>query len=346
MAVTRIGDNQATQSVSLTAEVAGTLPIGNGGTNATSAGAALSNLGGAADSAVVHNTGNETVAGTKTFSSHLILTGAAAPAYAQGKLVYDTDNECLTFFNNDSNVAMNLGQEDWVRVRNVTGSTIGNGVPVYISGVDTGLPSVALAKADAWNTAVAVGLTTESIANNATGYVAMTGLVRNVDTSAYSAGALLYVSSATAGALTATAPIWPNYVSVVGRVAVSNASTGVIHALQSQPIQALLGPTTVNAPGATPTVNWTLYNDISYTGVAANITSMTSGLTAGTPTRGQKLFLTFTSAAAQTISWGASYGSSGVATLPTTTVAGKTIMVGLRYDGSLWTCIAVDATGY
>ena len=60
---------------------------------------------------------------------------------------------------------------------------------------------------------------------------------------------------------------------------------------------------------------------------------MTSGLT-GTPTEGQKLLVRIKGVAAQTISWGASFSSSGVATLLATTVAGKTHMVGLIYDSA------------
>lgn len=323
MAVTKIRDEQAAQSVSLTTEVTGTLPVGNGGIGQTS----LTNLP----------------------LLDPILGQQASPTYTRGKLVYDTTNECLTFYNNESAVANQLGQETWVRVRNVTGSTIGNGVPVYINGTDSSLPSIAPAQANAWNTAVAVGLTTMSIPTATTGYVTVDGFVRSLNTSSFTAGQLLYVSAAAAGALVNTAPIWPNYQSVVGRVVVSNASTGIIHVLQTQPSAAPLGPTTINAPGATPTVNWTLYNDITYTGIAAAITSMTTGLTAGTPTHSQKLLLAFKdNGTARAIAWGASYQSSGVATLPTTTVVNKMHLVGLRYDSTVskWVCISVDATGY
>lgn len=58
-----------------TITLAGTLAVANGGTGATSAATALTNLGAAADSAVVKLTGNQTIAGVKTFSSDGFFNG-------------------------------------------------------------------------------------------------------------------------------------------------------------------------------------------------------------------------------------------------------------------------------
>ncbi len=184
---------------------------------------------------------NVTTTGTPTFTSvtagnfigpisgasSLTLTPVASPAYAAGKLVYDSDNESLTFFNNDSAVALQVGQETWVRVRNDTGSTIVNGRAVYISGASGGVPQITLANAGAQATAAMVGLATEDIATGTIGFVTIDGVVRGIDTSAFSVGATLYLST-TNGLLTATAPVNPNYQVTVGKVTVSNASTGAI----------------------------------------------------------------------------------------------------------------------
>jgi hypothetical protein len=104
--------------------------------------------------------------------------------------------------------------------------------------------------------------------------------------------------------------------------------------------------TVINAPGATPVVATGSYDIIAYTGLATAITSMTANLS-GTPVLGQKLMLGFKDAgSAEAITWGASFKSSGTATLLATTVAGKQHWVGLMYDGTVWVCMAVDATGY
>lgn len=176
-------------------------------------------------------------------TSALTFTPVLGPTYSAGKLVYDADNESLTFYNNDSNVSMQIGQEIWIRVTNVTGSTIPNGSVVYISGASGGLPTIAPALSSAAATTVGAGLTTEAIANNAIGYVTCIGVVRGLDTSAFTAGQTVYISSTVAGGLTATAPTAPNYRYRVGIVAVSSATVGSIHVT---PSTAALGNGTAN----------------------------------------------------------------------------------------------------
>lgn len=68
----------------------------------------------------------------------------------------------------------------------------------------------------------------------------------------------------------------------------------------------------------------------------------------GTPTDGQQLTIRIKSVAAQTLAWNAIYLASGVAALPTTSVAGKTITCGFQYDAAQvkWILLAIDAAGY
>ncbi|MBV9805186.1 MAG: hypothetical protein JO130_18455 [Solirubrobacterales bacterium] len=99
---------------------------------------------------------------------------------------------------------------------------------------------------------------------------------------------------------------------------------------------------------ATPAINVGTTAVFEITALAVNITSMTTNLT-GTAVDGQQLRIRITdNGTAQTITWGAAFANSGVATLLATTVANKTHNIGLQYDGvrALWYCLAVDATGY
>ena len=70
-----------------------------------------------------------------------------------------------------------------------------------------------------------LGFTTQDIANGAEGKITISGLINNLDTSAFSAGDTLYLSSTTAGSFTTTEPIAPSYSVHIGHVVVSNAST-------------------------------------------------------------------------------------------------------------------------
>lgn len=102
------------------------------------------------------------------------------------------------------------------------------------------------------------------------------------------------------------------------------------------------------ASSATPSINTDTTDQFNITALAAAITSMTTNLT-GTPVDGQTLFIRIKdNGTARAITWGASFVSSGVATLPATTVVSKTHTVGLKYDSAAakWVCLAADATGY
>ena len=116
-----------------------------------------------------------------------------------------------------------------VLVRNSTGSTLAKGTVVYISGATGQTPTVskALATSDA-TSAQTLGMIRADIANNATGYVVVTGLITNIDTSAYTDGAQLYLSGVTAGAVTSTKPYAPIHLVYVGVVEYAHGSNGKI----------------------------------------------------------------------------------------------------------------------
>lgn len=179
------------------------------------------------DALLAHLAGSETFTGLKTFPD-IILAGSASPTYTEGKLAYDTTNQSLNFYNGNSGISLQVGQEQWIRVINNTAGIITNGTPVYITGAASNFPAIAPALATTQAASMVIGLTTETIAIGATGFVTISGLVRNLNTSAFTAGATLYVSSAAAGALVSTAPAVPNFTARVGTVLVSNTTTGAI----------------------------------------------------------------------------------------------------------------------
>lgn len=116
-------------------------------------------------------------------------------------------------------------------VKNVTGGTLNAGTVVYVSGVSNGIPTVAKAKANVIGTMPSVGILTTNIANNQLGLAQFVGMLTNVDTSAFAAGNKLYVSAATAGAVTASEPAHPNISQAVAIVLMVSATTGVLFVL-------------------------------------------------------------------------------------------------------------------
>jgi hypothetical protein len=90
---------------------------------------------------------------------------------------------------------------------------------------------------------------------------------------------------------------------------------------------------------ATPTINTDNYDAVIITGQTNAITSFTTNLT-GTPTNGQKLWVSITGTTAIAITWGASFESSTVL-LPTTTVTTARLDVGFVWNvaTSTWRCV-------
>lgn len=99
---------------------------------------------------------------------------------------------------------------------------------------------------------------------------------------------------------------------------------------------------TVNAPGATPTINTDNCDVATFTGLATAITSMTTNLS-GTPDEEDGLEIKFTDGGtARAITWGTSFAATTVS-LPTTTVISTLLRVGFLWNPvtSKWECVAV-----
>jgi len=148
-------------------------------------------------------------------------------AMAAGVLRWESSDGTLTLGVN-ADIDLQLGQEMVVRCYNGTGTTISKGSVVYIAGAQGARPSVALADADVEATSSkTLGITSEAIANGAEGFVHTFGILRNVNTSAFTAGQALWLSS-TAGGITNTPPAAPANSVFLGYCVKVNASSGEI----------------------------------------------------------------------------------------------------------------------
>jgi hypothetical protein len=120
-------------------------------------------------------------------------------------------------------------QDSSIAVYNNYGSTITRGQAVIVNGTNAGNPSVTLAQANTLAGSLVYGLVLDpTIANGAVGAVISGGKLTNVDTSAFSAGDTLWLSTSTPGLLTNIAPVFPALSTKIGTVLVSSATVGVI----------------------------------------------------------------------------------------------------------------------
>lgn len=158
----------------------------------------------------------------------IVFTPAASKTYSEGLVYYSSSSKALEYFNDEADVEMQLGRENWVRVYNDTGSTITNGSVVYVSGKEdtSDQLTIALAKADAANTSKVIGIATHDIETATFGYVTQFGYIGGLNTASFSDGESIWLSADTAGAFTSTPPESPNYTVFLGYVVDSHASTG------------------------------------------------------------------------------------------------------------------------
>ena len=143
------------------------------------------------------------------------------------KMAYNADD--LTFdIDTGTGVVVQIGQELLVKARNVTGSTITNGSVVRINGASGDRPTITPAQADSLaNISGIIGIVTADILNNAVGFVTVHGLVRGLDTSTFTEGDELFLSSSVAGGFTSTEPT----LSIpIGTVTFANPASGTIFA--------------------------------------------------------------------------------------------------------------------
>lgn len=181
------------------------------------------------------------------------------PSYLEGLLFYDDDEHALAYYNDQSDVIVQIGLETYVRVVNKTGSTISNASPVYIDGVLGNRPTVDLAIATSGITGRAIGLTTHDILDNQEGLVTIDGTIA-ADTSGFVAGQPVWVSATTPGTLTQVPPTGTDVVWFMGLPLNSTINGKIL----VQPT----GPATLRSlhdvDDGTPTLGNVLVGDGSY----------------------------------------------------------------------------------
>jgi len=168
------------------------------------------------------------------------VTPGTVPNHTEARLFYDTGSQALCIYNGEADVALNIGQEEWLRARNQTGTTITNGSVVKINGAVGNMPSISLAQAqdrvqNFTTTNDIIGIATHDIETGTDGFVTTYGLVNGVNTSGFSAGDSLWISQS-AGLYTNVAPSAPIDKIFIGVVTRVNANNGSIFVCPRGPI--------------------------------------------------------------------------------------------------------------
>lgn len=187
-------------------------------------------------------------------------------------------------------VIQQIGMETYARVENTTGVTIPNGTVVGFVGVGANNTlSVAPYLADGSTpTLYILGVMTHDLPDSGeVGYCTVWGHVRDVDTSAFSIGDVLYASPTVAGAFTATKPTAPDNVvpvAAVLKVGTTDGEVFVRPTIEQQEYYGQFIKTTDQTPAATNTAyaitldSAPVANGISIGSPASRIVVSESGL--------------------------------------------------------------------
>ena len=187
-------------------------------------------------------------------------------------------------------VVQQIGLETYARVANFTGTTIPNGTVVGFTGAvpDSALSIAPYLANGATNTLYVVGVMTHDLPDTGEkGYCTVWGFVRNLDTSAFTLGNILYASPTVAGGLTNVKPTAPNNVVPIAAVLQVGAADGVIFVRPTIEQQIYYGeftklnsqsPAVINTAYPLLFTNTEIANGVSIGGTTSQIIIAQAGL--------------------------------------------------------------------
>jgi len=205
-------------------------------------------------------------------------TTSTPSVHQTGRIDWDPDDATLEL-DMEYGVVQQIGQETYARVSNNTGSTIPNGTVVGFAGATDASIRVTPYLADGSQSSLYIlGVMTHDLPDTGEkGYCTVWGFVRDVNTSGFSQGDILYASPSVAGAFTNIKPTAPNNVVVVAAVVKVGTTDGIIFVRPTIMTQKYYG-TFTRTTNYAPAVANTAY------AVPFDSTVIANGISVGTPT--------------------------------------------------------------
>lgn len=146
-----------------------------------------------------------------------------------GQIAWNDTDGTLEFGLKGGNVTLQIGQEQVSLVKHADNTGLTVGKVVYFVGSDGSNKTVRYAQANAEATSSKTfGLMAESATGGNKAFCATFGLVRNIDTSSLTEGAVVYLSPSVAGGMTTTKPVAPDHAVMVGFCIRSSATVGSV----------------------------------------------------------------------------------------------------------------------
>ena len=214
----------------------------------------------------------------------------AAPHVSRIRRMAWNDADQTVDLGMEYDVVQQIGLETYARVANFTGITIPNGTVVGFTGAvpDSALSVAPYLANGATNTLYIVGVMTHDLPDSGDkGYCTVWGFVRDVDTSAFTLGDILYASPTVAGGLTKVKPTAPNNVVPIAAVLQVSATNGVIFVRPTIEQQIYYGeftklnsqsPAVINTAYALTFTNTEIANGVSIGGTTSQIVIAQAGL--------------------------------------------------------------------
>ena len=155
---------------------------------------------------------------TITQVDYFALNTSSTASVTTAKAVWNATEGAIEVGLNSSVNAL-LGVDAHVQVYNQSGSPFTKGQVVRQDGSSgTRLKVVLALGTDDANSATTIGLISQTIGNNSSGFIITNGLLRGIDTNAFNEGDTLWLSATTPGGLVNTRPTQPNHSVRIGYV--------------------------------------------------------------------------------------------------------------------------------